>query len=64
MFVLLMLQYAGYFLLTIPINWWHPRRGPAVYGLSRAGHSWTKAAPGQPRDFRSRHVAGPGRHLG
>jgi membrane protease YdiL (CAAX protease family) len=40
MFVLLMLQYAGYFVLIIPINWWHRRRGPAAYGLTRAGHSW------------------------
>jgi membrane protease YdiL (CAAX protease family) len=41
MFVLLMLQYAGYFLLIVPINWWHRRRGPAAYGLTRAGHPWT-----------------------
>ena len=41
MFVSLMLQYAGYFLLIIPINWWHRRRGPAAYGLTRAGNSWT-----------------------
>jgi membrane protease YdiL (CAAX protease family) len=41
MFVLLMFQYAGYFLLIIPINWWHRRRGPAAYGLTTAGHSWT-----------------------
>ena len=40
MFVLLMPQYAGYFLLIIPINWWHRRRGPAAYGLTRADHSW------------------------
>lgn len=40
MFTLLMLQYAGYFLLIIPINWWHRRRGPAAYGLTRAGRSW------------------------
>src|ERR1700722_14012248 len=25
MFVLLMFQYAGYFLLIIPINWWYRR---------------------------------------
>lgn len=37
MFVLLMFQYAGYFLLIIPINWWHRRRGPAAYGLRTAG---------------------------
>jgi membrane protease YdiL (CAAX protease family) len=41
MFVLLMFQYGGYFLLIIPINWWHRRRGPAAYGLTRAGHPWT-----------------------
>lgn len=41
MFVLLMLQYAGYFLLIIPINWWYRRRGAAAYGLTRAGRSWT-----------------------
>src|SRR4051812_5370557 len=39
--VLLMLQYAGYFLLIIPINWRHRRRGPSSYGLTRAGRSWT-----------------------
>ncbi len=41
LFVLLMLQYVGWFLLIIPINWWQRRRGPAAYGLTRAGHSWT-----------------------
>ena len=40
-FVLLVLQYAGWFLLIIPINWWYRRRGPAAYGLTRAGRSWT-----------------------
>jgi membrane protease YdiL (CAAX protease family) len=40
MFVLLMFQYAGYFLLIFPINWWYRRRGPASYGLTRAGRSW------------------------
>jgi len=40
LFVLLMLQYAGWFLLIIPINWWHRRRGPAAYGLTKAGRSW------------------------
>ena len=39
-FVLLMFQYAGYFLLIVPINWWHRRRGPAAYGLTTAGHRW------------------------
>jgi membrane protease YdiL (CAAX protease family) len=41
MFVLLMFQYAGSFLLIIPINWWYRRRGPASYGLTKAGRSWT-----------------------
>jgi membrane protease YdiL (CAAX protease family) len=40
MFVLLMFQYTGYFLLIFPINWWYRRRGPASYGLTRAGRSW------------------------
>ena len=40
-FILLALQYAGYFLLVIPINWWHRRRGPASYGLTKADRSWT-----------------------
>jgi membrane protease YdiL (CAAX protease family) len=39
--VLLLLQYAGWFLLIIPINAWHRRRGPAAYGLTRAGRSWS-----------------------
>ena len=30
--VLLTLQYAGWFLLIIPINYWHRRREPAAYG--------------------------------
>ncbi|MDQ2841743.1 MAG: CPBP family intramembrane metalloprotease [Acidobacteriota bacterium] len=40
MFVLLMFQYAGYFLLIFPINWWYRRRGAAAYGLTRGVHSW------------------------
>ncbi len=40
MVTLLMLQYIGYFLLIIPIDWWHRRRGPMVYGLTKAGWSW------------------------
>ena len=39
-FLLLVAQYAGWFLLIIPINWWHRRRGFAAYGLTRAGRSW------------------------
>jgi membrane protease YdiL (CAAX protease family) len=38
--VALMLLYASYFALIIPINWWHRRRGPAAYGLTRAGLPW------------------------
>lgn len=41
---LLLLQYGAWFLLIIPINAWHRRRGPAVYGLTRAGHSWRALA--------------------
>ena len=40
MLVVLILQYAGYFALIVPINWWHRRRGPAAYGLTRGGRSW------------------------
>ena len=39
LFVLLLLQYAGWFLLIVPINWWHRRRGPVAYGLTRSGRS-------------------------
>lgn len=42
--VLLLLQYGGWFLLIIPINAWHRRRGPAAYGLTRAGCSWSALA--------------------
>ena len=27
-------------MLIVPINWWHRRRGPAAYGLTRAGRPW------------------------
>jgi membrane protease YdiL (CAAX protease family) len=40
MFVGFMLQYGSYFLLIVPINWWYRRRGPAAYGLTRAGRPW------------------------
>ena len=40
LFFLLLMQYAGWFLLIIPINWWHRRSGPAAYGLTRAGKPW------------------------
>ena len=39
--LLLLLQYGGWFLLIVPINAWHRRRGPAAYGLTRAGRSWS-----------------------
>jgi membrane protease YdiL (CAAX protease family) len=38
--VLLVLYYASLFVLVVPINWWHRRRGAAAYGLTRAGHGW------------------------
>lgn len=41
---LLLLQYAGWFLLIIPLNAWHRRRGPAAYGLTRSGWSWPALA--------------------
>jgi len=40
MALVLLLQYGSYFLLIVPINWWYRRRGPAAYGLTRAGRSW------------------------
>jgi membrane protease YdiL (CAAX protease family) len=40
-FWLLLLQYAGWFLLIAPINWWHRRQGPASYGVTKAGQSWS-----------------------
>jgi membrane protease YdiL (CAAX protease family) len=39
--LLFLMQYAGWILLIVPINWWHRRSGPAAYGLTRAGKSWT-----------------------
>ncbi len=41
LFVLLLFQYAGYFLLIVPIGWWYRRRGPSAYGLTKASHTWT-----------------------
>ena len=40
MLVVLFLQYAGFFVLIIPINWWHRRSGRVSYGLTRGGRSW------------------------
>src|SRR3954468_16846291 len=34
------LLYGSYFILIIPINWGYRHRGPAAYGLTRAGHPW------------------------
>jgi membrane protease YdiL (CAAX protease family) len=39
--LVLVLTYASYFALIVPINWWYRRRGRADYGLTRAGHTWT-----------------------
>lgn len=39
-FVLLLMQYAGWFVLIVPIDWWRRRRGPAAYGLTTAGQPW------------------------
>jgi membrane protease YdiL (CAAX protease family) len=36
----LVVQYGSYLALIIPINWWYRRRGPAAYGLTRAGLPW------------------------
>jgi membrane protease YdiL (CAAX protease family) len=41
MFVLLVVQYAGWFLLIVPINWWSRRRGLSAYGLTTAGFEWS-----------------------
>ena len=35
----LFLQYSGWFALAFLVGWWHRRRGPRQYGLTRAGHS-------------------------
>jgi membrane protease YdiL (CAAX protease family) len=40
LFVALMVLYASYFALIIPINWWYRRRGRTAYGLTRAGLPW------------------------
>ena len=41
MFIATLFQYACYFVLIAPINWWHRRRGAAAYGLTRGGRPWT-----------------------
>ena len=41
LFLLLLIQNAGYYVFAVPLNWWHRRRRPADYGLTRAGHTWT-----------------------
>jgi membrane protease YdiL (CAAX protease family) len=40
LFALLLFQYAGYFMLAVPLNWWHRRRRAADYGLTTAGKPW------------------------
>lgn len=40
-FILLMLQYAGWFVVLVAMDWWRGRKGAAVYGLTKAGCSWT-----------------------
>jgi membrane protease YdiL (CAAX protease family) len=40
LFVLLTFQYLGYFLLIIPIGWWHRTRGISAYGLTKASRTW------------------------
>ena len=40
MFLRLMIRYGSYFVLIIPIGYWYRRRGPAAYGVTRAGRSW------------------------
>lgn len=42
LFVLLLLQYTGYFMLALPLNWWYRRKGAAAYGLTKANCSWAK----------------------
>jgi membrane protease YdiL (CAAX protease family) len=37
--ILLLFQYSGWFILILPIGWWHRRRRPEDYGVTRAGHS-------------------------
>jgi membrane protease YdiL (CAAX protease family) len=41
MFLVLVLIYFSFFVLIIPINWWHRRQGPRAYGLTRAGLPWS-----------------------
>ena len=36
----LILIYFSFFVLIVPLNWWHRRRGTAAYGLCRAGRPW------------------------
>jgi membrane protease YdiL (CAAX protease family) len=41
LFLLLLIQNAGYYVFAAPLNWWYRRRRPADYGLTRAGRTWT-----------------------
>jgi membrane protease YdiL (CAAX protease family) len=38
--LVLLLANFSYFVLIVPINWWHRRRAAAAYGLTRAGRPW------------------------
>ena len=38
--LVLTVQYLGWFLLIVPMNWWYRRRGRRAYGLTRAGRPW------------------------
>jgi membrane protease YdiL (CAAX protease family) len=40
MFVFFVLQYTGYFVVIVPLDWWRRRRGLAVYGVTRSNRSW------------------------
>lgn len=40
LFLALVFIYISYFVIIVPVNWWQRRRGPAAYGLTRAGRAW------------------------
>jgi membrane protease YdiL (CAAX protease family) len=41
LFTLLLISNAGYYCLAVPLNWWHRRRKPADFGLTKANRTWT-----------------------
>jgi membrane protease YdiL (CAAX protease family) len=41
LFILLLISNTGYYLLAVPLNWWHRRRTPADFGLTKAKRTWT-----------------------